>query len=111
MANSKKSPFQYYLVVKKTRSDLVIDKARGYNKIMKNEDKIDILMEYLDEKFELIEENFKSNRFDTNELKKDVAEIKESIKDISVMKNVTKDHSRQLQEHERRIDFVEKQVA
>jgi hypothetical protein len=78
---------------------------------MKDEDKIKVLMEYLDEKFEMVEENFGNIRAEINGLKADVSDIKDNTADMSVMRQVIKEHSHQITENEKGLNLVRKQIA
>ena len=108
----KKPPPQHYLVVKKKLNDLVISRARGYNRRdMKEIDRNAIILEEINGKFDYLVERFDITDSKIASLEKRMDKVEENTRDIPVMISTIKDHSRQIQEHERRIDFVEKQVA
>ena len=78
---------------------------------MKDEDRVAVLVEYLDDKFDLMEQNFVGIRSDIKNLDKRLQQVEENTKDTSVMREVVKDHSRQLNQHEKELTFLKKQIA
>ena len=79
--------------------------------IQETGDRLEILLEHMDDKIERLAEVTGGVNERLIRVEKDVAEIKAEITDYPIVKRVVQEHSAQLQDHDRQIATLKKQVA